>query len=120
MKNSFSYLALGVGLLSGTLFAYGQTPSPMCLSHKRRKPCPAAASPRRRAAIGRSGEPADDRAPYRRHRAGQDGAKGVRVACHRAALSYATLGMERRSAERSLASASPSSGPAGKAGIFSY
>jgi hypothetical protein len=43
--NSFSYLALGIGLLSGTLFAYGQTPSPMCLSHKRRKPCPAAASP---------------------------------------------------------------------------
>jgi hypothetical protein len=32
MKNGVSYLALGVGLLTGTLFAYGQTPSPMLLA----------------------------------------------------------------------------------------
>ena len=32
MKNAVSYLALGVGLLTGTLFAHGQTPSPMLLA----------------------------------------------------------------------------------------
>jgi hypothetical protein len=35
------------------------------------------ASPRRRAAIGRSGEPADGRAPHRYHPAVQDSAKGA-------------------------------------------
>jgi hypothetical protein len=32
MKNGVSYLALGVGLLTGTLFAYGQTPSPTAVA----------------------------------------------------------------------------------------
>ena len=39
MKIGVPYLALGIGLLTGTLFAFGQTPHP-CLSRKRRLPCP--------------------------------------------------------------------------------
>ena len=81
MKIGVPYLALGIGLLTGTLFAFGQTPHPMLVAQAPSFRAPirssdnTAASPRRRAAIGRSGGPADGRAPHRCHPAVQDSAK---------------------------------------------
>ena len=64
MKNGVSYLKLGIGLLTGTLVAYGQTPSPTAVAQSPVTAPPsgvldAAARPRRCAAIGRSGDPAN-------------------------------------------------------------
>ena len=83
MKSGVSYLTLGIGLLTGPLFAYGQTPGPTLVAQAPVTVPPircsgnAATSPRPRAAIGRSGDPADSRAPCLHHRAGQDGPNGA-------------------------------------------
>ena len=76
MKIGASYLALGTGLLTGTVL--GQTSQPALVAQALTPPSDnTTASPRRRAAIGRSGEPADGRAPHRYHPAVQDSAKGA-------------------------------------------
>ena len=83
MENGVSYLALalGVGLLTETLFAHGQTLSPTLVAQAPAVPPsgvlvtqPPAPSPCR---LRASGDAADDRAPNFRHRAGQDGTNGA-------------------------------------------